>query len=78
MPENCDLSSLRANFELIKADLHFHALQSKFSQTAPISLEQILALFVESVCEEKGNTEINPQKKAKILLEDVGKLEECA
>ena len=78
MHENCDLSSLRANFELIKADLHFHALQSKFAQTTPASLEQTLAMFVESICEEKGNTEIDPQQKAKVLLEDVGKLEECA
>ena len=78
MHENCDLSSLRANFELIKADLHFHVLQSKFAQTTPASLEQTLAMFVESIYEEKGNTEIDPQQKAKVLLEDVGKLEECA
>jgi len=35
-------------------------------------------MFVESICEEKGNTEIDPQQKAKVLLKDVGKLEECA
>lgn len=78
MSEDSSLSSLKANFQLIKAQLHFHTLQLELGKSAPPSFEQTLALFVESVCDETGNTVIVPQQRANELLKDVSKLERCA
>jgi hypothetical protein len=39
MPEDLNLSSLKANFQLIKAQLHFHTLQSELGKSIPTSFE---------------------------------------